>query len=81
MQKLVIWAAQVVVAIALAIGASLASGHGLSLLLAGMAGGAAIASGVGLGIRFPEDPLPARQPTVARVQRDGVTTSISTLEG
>lgn len=81
MQKLVTWGAQVAVAIALAMAASLARSHGVSLLLAGMAGGAVIASLLGLGMRPTED-LP-RQPqlSVAPVQRDGVRTSISTFEG
>ena len=81
MQKLVIWGAQAGIATVLAIAASQARGHGVSLLLAGMAGGVAIASGIGLGIRLPEDPLPERQPYVARPQRDSGRTSISTLEG
>ena len=72
MQKLVTWGAQVAVAIALAMAASMARGHGTSLLLAGMAGGAAIASLLGLGMRSPE--------ALARPQRDG-STSISTFEG
>lgn len=72
MQKLVTWAVQVGMAMALAMGASLAKGRGTSLLLAGMAGGAAIASVLGLWMRPPE--------ALARPQRDG-TTSISTLEG
>jgi hypothetical protein len=61
------------VAIALAMAASLARGHGISLLLAGMAGGAAIASLIGLRMRPPEE--------LARAQRDSGATSISTFEG
>lgn len=72
MQKLVTWAVQVGMAMALAMGATLAKGRGTSLLLAGMAGGAAIASVLGLWMRPPH--------ALARPQRDGAT-SISTLEG
>lgn len=72
MQKLVTWVVQVGMAMALAMGATLAKGRGTSLLLAGMAGGAAIASVLGLWMRPPE--------ALPRPQRDG-TTSISTLEG
>ncbi|HSB54912.1 MAG TPA: hypothetical protein VLD58_11170 [Gemmatimonadales bacterium] len=72
MQKLVTWAVQVGIAIALAMGATLARGRGTSLLLAGMAGGAAIASVLSLWMRPPE--------ALARPQRDGAT-SISTFEG
>ena len=72
MQKLVTWAVQVGIAIALAMGATLAKGRGTSLLLAGMAGGAAIASVLSLWMRLPE--------ALVRPQRDGAT-SISTFEG
>ena len=72
MQKLVTWAVQVGMAMALGVGATLAKGRGTSVLLAGMAGGAAIASVLGLWMRPSE--------ALARPQRDG-TTSISTLEG
>lgn len=73
MQRFVTWAVQVGIAVALTVGATLASGRGTSLLLAGMAGGAAIASVLGLWMRAPEE--------LARVQRDSGATSISTLEG
>jgi len=56
MERVVTWAAQVGIALALAAGAALANSHGLSLLLAAMAGGVVIASGVGLGVRGPRDP-------------------------
>jgi hypothetical protein len=56
MQKVVTWAVQAGIALALAAGAALARDHGLSLLLAAMAGGVVIASGVGLGVRGPDDP-------------------------
>ena len=72
MQKLVTWAVQVGMAMALGVGATLAKERGTSLLLAGMAGGAAIASVLGLWMPPPEALAPS--------QRDG-TTSISTLEG
>jgi hypothetical protein len=79
-QKLVTWGAQLAVAIALAMAASLARAHGISLLLAGMAGGAAIASVIGLGMRPPEKLPREPQLSVARVQRDSGATSISTFE-
>jgi hypothetical protein len=56
MQKVVTWAAQAGIALALAAAAALARDHGVSLLLASMAGGVVIASGVGLGVRGPDDP-------------------------
>lgn len=81
MQKLVTWAVQVGIAIALAMGATLARGRGTSLLLAGMAGGAAIASVLGLWMRPPEALPQEPQFSVARAQRDSGATSISTFEG
>ena len=56
MQKVVTWAVQAGIALALSAGAALVRDHGLSLLLAAMAGGVVIASGVGLGVRGPDDP-------------------------
>ena len=81
MQKLVTWAVQVGIAIALAMGATLARGRGTSLLLAGMAGGAAIASVLSLWMRPPEALPQEPQLSVARAQRDSGATSISTFEG
>jgi hypothetical protein len=80
-QKLVTWAVQVGIAIALTVGATLARGRGTALLLAGMAGGAAIASVLGLWTRPPEDLPREPQLSVALAQRDSGATSISTLEG
>jgi hypothetical protein len=48
--------AQAGIALALGAGAALARDHGLSLLLAAMAGGVVIAGGVGLGVHGPDDP-------------------------
>jgi hypothetical protein len=79
-QKVVTWAAQLGIAGALPVVASRMSGHGLSPLLAGMAGGVALAGGIGLGIRAPRNAR-RQAPCVARAQRDDGRMSTSTFDG